>query len=87
MPIYDYQCPACGAEQEVFLLPGEEEPKACASCGKVGLTRKVCASAFHLKGSGWYATDFKGKKKEREEKEICEAAPACGGNCAENSAA
>ena len=65
MPIYEYECGAC-AERHEFIQKFSDAPKRkCPACGAQKLKRLVSAAAFHLKGSGWYVTDFrdKGKKK------------------------
>ena len=60
MPIYEYRCDACG-HQEEFLQKVSDPPRTrCTSCGKEALSKMLTAAGFHLKGSGWYATDFKG---------------------------
>ena len=64
MPIYEYQCPACGKELEVLQKISDEPLKDCPQCGRATLQKKVSAAAFRLKGGGWYETDFKtGNKK------------------------
>jgi putative FmdB family regulatory protein len=64
MPIYEYQCPACGKELEVLQKVSDEPLRDCPQCGKATLQKKVSAAAFRLKGGGWYETDFKtGNKK------------------------
>jgi putative FmdB family regulatory protein len=59
MPIYEYRCSACGHELEVLQKFSEPPLTACPACGKSALTKLMSASGFQLKGSGWYATDFK----------------------------
>jgi putative FmdB family regulatory protein len=70
MPIYEYRCSLCGAEQEVLQKVSEPPLTQCPSCGKPGLQKRLTAAGFQLKGSGWYATDFKGAgaKKPEEKK-------------------
>jgi len=64
MPIYEYQCQACGKELEVIQKVSDAPMQDCPGCGKPSLTKKVSAAAFRLKGGGWYETDFKtGNKK------------------------
>ena len=59
MPIYEYRCASCGHQQE-FLQKVSDAPLAiCTKCGKPSFTKMVTAAGFQLKGSGWYATDFK----------------------------
>jgi len=59
MPIYEYQCQACGEETEVLQKISDAPLKECPACGKAALKKKVSAAAFRLKGGGWYETDFK----------------------------
>jgi putative FmdB family regulatory protein len=61
MPIYEYKCQKCGNQFEVFQGISDPEVKSCKFCkGKV--QKMVSLSSFNLKGSGWYVTDYKGKK-------------------------
>jgi putative FmdB family regulatory protein len=61
MPIYEYRCNACEHEFEMLQKIGEKSAVTCPVCdGEV--KKLISQSAFHLKGSGWYATDFSGKK-------------------------
>ena len=59
MPIYEYRCAACGHKLEALQKFTEAPLSDCPVCGKSSLTKLVSAAGFHLKGSGWYATDFK----------------------------
>ena len=70
MPIYEYRCNVCGQELEVLQKVTEPPLTDCPSCGKPGMQKLLTAAGFHLKGGGWYATDFKGgsKKKTDENK-------------------
>lgn len=64
MPIYEYQCQACGKELEALQKISDEPLLDCPACGEASLKKKVSAAAFRLKGGGWYETDFKtGNKK------------------------
>jgi putative FmdB family regulatory protein len=60
MPIYEYRCGACGFEKDALQKMAEAPLVDCPNCGKPALVKLVSAAGFHLKGSGWYATDFKG---------------------------
>jgi putative FmdB family regulatory protein len=60
MPIYEYRCSACGHELEVLQKLSEARLTGCPECGKEALAKLVSAAGFQLKGSGWYATDFRG---------------------------
>ena len=63
MPIYEYQCGGCQAVHEVVQKFSDAPMANCPSCG--GEVKKLISlSAFHLKGTGWYNTDYKGKKGE-----------------------
>lgn len=77
MPIYEYRCSACGQEHEALQKVTEPPLTECPSCGRPGLQKLLTAAGFHLKGSGWYATDFKGgAEKKPEEKKPKEKKPA-----------
>ena len=60
MPIYEYRCSACGHELEALQKLSEAPLLKCPACAKDTLTKLLSAAGFQLKGSGWYATDFKG---------------------------
>jgi len=66
MPIYEYRCASCGHEKEVLQKLSDPPLTKCPACGKSTLGKLVSAAGFHLKGSGWYATDFKGAAKPKE---------------------
>jgi putative FmdB family regulatory protein len=76
MPIYEYRCTLCGHEQEVLQKVSEPPLTQCPSCGKPGMQKLLSAAGFQLKGSGWYATDFKGGAKKPQEKKPDEKKPA-----------
>jgi len=59
MPIYEYCCSACGHELESLQKFSDAPLATCPSCQADTLVKKVSAAGFQLKGSGWYATDFK----------------------------
>ena len=63
MPIYEYRCTDCGFQDEYLQRLSEAPLTACPSCGKATFRKLVSAGGFQLKGSGWYATDFKGAGK------------------------
>jgi putative FmdB family regulatory protein len=65
MPIYEYQCTACGHELEAIQKIGDEPLSLCPACNKEELKKLVSASSFRLKGGGWYETDFKTDNKKR----------------------
>ena len=59
MPIYEYRCAACGFQKEYLQKMGDALLTDCPECGTASLRKMVTAAGFQLKGSGWYATDFK----------------------------
>ncbi len=65
MPIYEYQCGACGHQLETIQKFIDAPLTECPACGKLALQKMLSAPAFHLKGSGWYQTDFKGMDKKK----------------------
>jgi len=67
MPIYEYKCGKCGKKFEVFQKITDDEVKSCRFCGDGHVEKLISLSAFHLKGSGWYVTDYGGKKPSTTE--------------------
>jgi len=66
MPIFDYQCTACGHTFDALQKAGEGALRKCPECGKLTLKKLLAAPNFILKGTGWYQTDFRdgaGRKK------------------------
>ncbi|HKV97297.1 MAG TPA: zinc ribbon domain-containing protein [Gammaproteobacteria bacterium] len=59
MPIYEYQCRACGHHLEALQKISEPALTQCPNCDKPALRKLVSAAGFRLKGKGWYETDFK----------------------------
>ena len=60
MPIYEYQCAACGEVVERWQKISDVPLSECPACGG-SLHKLISSCAFHLKGSGWYVTDYAGK--------------------------
>ena len=60
MPIYAYRCNECGFAKDILQKMSDPILTVCPSCGKPEFKKQVTAAGFQLKGSGWYATDFKG---------------------------
>ena len=60
MPIYAYRCSACGHAKDVLQKLSDPVLSTCPACGAEAFSKQVTAAGFQLKGSGWYATDFKG---------------------------
>ena len=91
MPIYEYRCGACGFQREFLQRISDAPLTDCPECGKRSLSKMVTAAGFQLKGSGWYATDFKDKGSSKpkpdadksadapkKDESKAEAAAACG---------
>jgi putative FmdB family regulatory protein len=60
MPIYEYRCAACGHQEDHLQKVSEAPLSKCPACGKKKYQKQLTAAGFQLKGSGWYATDFRG---------------------------
>ena len=63
MPIYEYECRACGHEFEVMQKMSEPVLVDCPDCDRPTLKKLISPVAFRLKGTGWYETDFKNNQK------------------------
>jgi putative FmdB family regulatory protein len=61
MPIYEYRCEACGHEFEDLRGFNDPDPEACPECRKDAVRKLISGGNFHLKGSGWYVTDYTDK--------------------------
>lgn len=61
MPVYEYQCDECGGHHEHLQKISDNPIASCPACGSLAYRKLISAAGFQLKGSGWYATDFKGK--------------------------
>lgn len=93
MPIYAYRCSACGHAKDVLQKLSDAPLSTCSACGAESFTKQITAAGFQLKGSGWYATDFKGgataapapaaeTKTEAAAPASAPAPASCGGSCA-----
>lgn len=97
MPIYAYRCSACGHAKDVLQKMSDPVLSTCPACGAEAFSKQLTAAGFQLKGSGWYATDFKGgsggtaapatakaAEPAAASSSSSDAAPAagCGGACA-----
>lgn len=63
MPIYEYECAACGHYLDALQKVSDAPLKKCPACGKPKLRKLISAPSFRLKGGGWYETDFKSGDK------------------------
>lgn len=91
MPIYEYRCEDCGFQKDVLQKVSDAPLSLCPSCGHETFVKAITAAGFQLKGSGWYATDFKSGASAKpaaassESKTDSASTPSstpCGGNCA-----
>jgi putative FmdB family regulatory protein len=60
MPIYAYKCASCGHAKDVLQKISDDPLTVCPACGAAAFGKQLTAAGFQLKGSGWYATDFRG---------------------------
>lgn len=95
MPIYAYRCESCGHTLDALQKVSDAPLRDCPACGAAALHKQLTAAGFQLKGSGWYATDFKGSGSSAPATAAPAAAPAaatatadaasgasCGASCA-----
>jgi putative FmdB family regulatory protein len=90
MPIYAFQCQACGHHFDRLQKLSDADPTDCPVCAQASVTRKLTAPSFRLAGGGWYETDFKkdGKRNLADkgegggEKSKDAGGPAAGGDAA-----
>ena len=75
MPIYEYRCGSCGFEKEYLQKVNDAPVATCPACDSDVFNKLISAAGFQLKGSGWYATDFKngGQSKPKPEADTCAA--------------
>jgi putative FmdB family regulatory protein len=59
MPIYAYKCTSCGHAKDVLQKMSDAPLSVCPACGQASFQKQLTAAGFQLKGSGWYATDFR----------------------------
>ena len=76
MPIYAYRCDSCGVEKDVLQKLSDAPLTECPECGAAAFHKRLSAPAFQLKGSGWYATDFRDAGKK--DKAVADAATGDG---------
>jgi putative FmdB family regulatory protein len=69
MPIYAYRCTSCEHAKDVLQKLSDSPLTVCPACGAATFAKQVTAAGFQLKGSGWYATDFKGGAAKKPDAE------------------
>ena len=77
MPIYPYRCDTCGFEKDHLQKMNDAPLTTCPSCSAEGYAKQLTAAGFQLKGSGWYASDFKGGASKPAPK--ADSVPPCQG--------
>jgi putative FmdB family regulatory protein len=87
MPIYEYQCAGCGRITEKVQKFSEPPLTVCPQCGG-SLSKLISTCSFHLKGSGWYVTDYSGKQQTSNKPEVSkESQPTPAGDTTDTSTA
>ncbi|MBI4913963.1 MAG: zinc ribbon domain-containing protein [Acidobacteria bacterium] len=90
MPLYEYRCQSCGADEEKLQAVSAPETHDCPACGVAsGMKRQLSVAAFALSGGGWYAEGYgkePGKEKASPAK-AAEAVPAAGDKAGGDKAA
>jgi putative FmdB family regulatory protein len=79
MPIYEYRCSSCGFQKEYLQKLSDPILTECPECGKQTFSKMLSAAGFQLKGSGWYATDFRNSGAKPAAKPDVEGVTASGG--------
>jgi putative FmdB family regulatory protein len=88
MPIYEYECKACGHRQEALQKMSDDPLRDCAECDKPELKKLISAAAFRLKGGGWYESDFKsGSKKNGVKNDTASTSKNSSASSSSNSSA
>ncbi len=67
MPIYEYECTSCHHHFDLMQKINDEPVKQCPECYRDTVVKLISAAGFQLKGTGWYATDFKNKTSKPQE--------------------
>jgi putative FmdB family regulatory protein len=79
MPIYEYRCSSCGFQKEYLRKLSDPVLTDCPECGKQTFSKMLSAAGFQLKGSGWYATDFRNSGAKPAGKPDSKSATTAGG--------
>ena len=83
MPIYAYKCSTCQHQQDVLQKLSDAPLTVCPECGAATFAKQLTAAGFQLKGSGWYATDFKNGPAKPDAKVSAKPADAAGASAAD----
>jgi putative FmdB family regulatory protein len=76
MPIYEYRCSSCGAQDDVMQKMSDAPLTKCPVCGKETYAKQLSAAGFQLKGNGYYVTDFKNKPDTSGASTACATCPS-----------
>ena len=87
MPIYEYACTSCDHRLEVIQRMSDAPLRDCPACNTPSLKKLISAAGFRLKGSGWYATDFKDKPKPKPKAKPAADEPAASSSASTPAAA
>lgn len=87
MPIYEYRCTGCGHELEAIQKFSDPALTDCPACNEPALKKLISAAGFQLKGTGWYATDFKNGAKKKPETDKTTTTPESSGDGGETKKA
>ena len=79
MPIYEYRCSSCGFQKEYLRKLSDPALSVCPECGLQTFSKMLSAAGFQLKGSGWYATDFRNSGAKPAVKPDAKSTTASGG--------
>lgn len=82
MPIYEYRCESCGYQKDHLQKMSDDPLTVCPSCSTPSYRKQLSAAGFQLKGTGWYATDFKGSCPAAPKSAEPSTPPPCAGSCA-----
>jgi putative FmdB family regulatory protein len=76
MPVYEYECSACGGRFELMQKFSDPAPTVCQLCKAEGVRKVLSATSFVLKGSGWYATDYPSADRKKAGSSESQAGPS-----------
>jgi putative FmdB family regulatory protein len=80
MPIYEYRCSSCGFQKEFLQKVTDPLKTVCPECNKQTFSKMLTAAGFKLKGSGWYATDFRNSGAKPAARSDAKSTTTAGGN-------
>jgi putative FmdB family regulatory protein len=80
MPIYAYRCAACGHSRDVLQKLSDAPLTVCPACGAEQFAKQITAAGFQLKGSGWYATDFRNNNSSGAKTPAAATSDSAGGD-------